>query len=398
MNGDHGRALVCFFPSEENKIERFLAHVDSSEPRSRICMLTIGSRLSTAKMLKTAFSRLEIHIVEYPACGVDGYYSPSHIAEELKDSVKSMAPSEGIVFLTGAPTPIRYMPGMLSLPFKQNYNHFRILKLLGIDRIAVFESNSLIPVSVPYLLDDFVDIHRGKRCFVVGNGPSLGQIDMSRLRDEITLGSNRVYLGFEEWGYRFQYWCIVDSLQIEKYMREWEAHIPEEMVKFFPFENLNLFNMKNYCPVNFYPPGHPENKTNFNDPLMKEDPSQAPAFSDRPDVVFLGHTVTYAMIQIAVIMGCNPIYLVGVDHRYSTSTIDKVRGLWRDATSSSHFHKGYGVQGDVERDFHLPNIKESERAFDYAAKWARANNVGIYNASPGTALKSFETVSFDAVF
>ncbi len=44
------------------------------------------------------------------------------------------------------------------------------------------------------------DIHRGERCFIIGNGPSLKQTDLSRLKDEFTFGMNRFYLMFPSWG------------------------------------------------------------------------------------------------------------------------------------------------------------------------------------------------------
>ena len=36
------------------------------------------------------------------------------------------------------------------------------------------------------------DSRRGERCFVIGNGPSLKQTDLSRLRNENTIGMKRI--------------------------------------------------------------------------------------------------------------------------------------------------------------------------------------------------------------
>ncbi len=41
-------------------------------------------------------------------------------------------------------------------------------------------------------LAELRDKHRGKRCFIVGNGPSLKQTDLSKLEGEYTLGQNRI--------------------------------------------------------------------------------------------------------------------------------------------------------------------------------------------------------------
>ncbi|HQL39176.1 MAG TPA: hypothetical protein PKV95_06830, partial [Anaerolineaceae bacterium] len=43
--------------------------------------------------------------------------------------------------------------------------------------------------------------HAGKRCFIIGNGPSLRQTDLAKLRGEMTFGLNRIYLAFPELGF-----------------------------------------------------------------------------------------------------------------------------------------------------------------------------------------------------
>ena len=45
-------------------------------------------------------------------------------------------------------------------------------------------------------LQAFKDIHKGKRAFIIGNGPSLKQTDLTKLKNEFTFGLNRIYLCF----------------------------------------------------------------------------------------------------------------------------------------------------------------------------------------------------------
>lgn len=385
--------LICFAPKEEYVLDRFFAFVKANRPGATIFVLSMPVFLKQVKALVENYPSLRIIVAPYPVAGAAEFYSPNNIGSRLKEKVRPWK-VEGVVLIPGQARNFRYLPNLYSPPLKPHYNQFRIFHLLGIEKISIFNLNTVQPVEFPFFLDDFVNIHKGRRCFVVGNGPSLQQVDMTKLRGEITIGSNRCYLGFEEWGFSFNYWCIVDSLQIEKYMPEWEKNIHEDVIKFFPFEYLNLFNLRNSCPVNFFPPQFPNNPTNFHDPLLRGFLSQCPNFSDRPDVVFLGHTVTYAMLQIAVIMGCNPIYLVGVDNRYQLTVVDEKKGVWLDDTGSSHFHGNY----TVGKEFHLPNQQESEAFFDFAESWAWKKNITIRNASPDTALESFEKVSFDKIF
>ncbi len=45
-------------------------------------------------------------------------------------------------------------------------------------------------------LKKYQNLYNGKRCFVIGNGPSLKNTDLSLLKDEYAFGMNRIYLAF----------------------------------------------------------------------------------------------------------------------------------------------------------------------------------------------------------
>src|SRR5512147_1297094 len=62
------------------------------------------------------------------------------------------------------------------------------------------------------------DIHKGKRAFIIGNGPSLRQTDLSKLKNEITFCMNRFYLAFPELGFTATYLCITNDLVVEQFV------------------------------------------------------------------------------------------------------------------------------------------------------------------------------------
>ena len=72
---------------------------------------------------------------------------------------------------------------------------------------------------------------------------------MRLLKDELTFGSNRSFLGYEDWGFPFRYWGISDRLQIEMYREEYEAGMDADSIKFIPFEYLGFLRMPNQVPV-----------------------------------------------------------------------------------------------------------------------------------------------------
>jgi hypothetical protein len=47
--------------------------------------------------------------------------------------------------------------------------------------------------------------YKGRPCYIIGNGPSLAKMDLSPLRNEITIGCNAIYKKFPEWGWHTNY-------------------------------------------------------------------------------------------------------------------------------------------------------------------------------------------------
>lgn len=279
-------------------------------------------------------------------------------------------------------------------------------------------------MSIAHMLEAFHGRHRGERCFVVGNGPSLNAIDMTRLRDEITLGSNQCYLGYDRWGFAFTYWGISDQYQIEQYGADYEIRAAGHRAHFFPFEYAPWLRFPDACPVN-----------------QAWCRDAAHQFSPVPDRIYRGYTVTYMLLQIAAVMGCSPIILIGTDHNYPltrryipSKTLRRVRRwavrqvrdhflyaaansvrleriretrrqgkrtvhpLWEQghAKAPTHFTDQYTDAGS--RKFAPPEPEEAAADFLCARHWAESSGVTILNATPGSRLEVFEKVEFDQLF
>jgi uncharacterized Rossmann fold enzyme len=89
----------------------------------------------------------------------------------------------------------------------------------------------LIYIKYSKKLKSFKDIHKGKRCFIIGNGPSLKMEDLDKLKNEYTFAANKIYLAFEETDWRPTYYCIQD---LKLFLRDFESIIQkvEAKVKF----------------------------------------------------------------------------------------------------------------------------------------------------------------------
>jgi hypothetical protein len=96
-------------------------------------------------------------------------------------------------------------------------NHIRnekdILQRLPQDLKAIFDPVRRDTISS---IKKFHNTHKGERCFVIGNGPSLQNTDMTKLRNEYTFGLNRIYLMFQELGFSTSFFVSINDLVIEQ--------------------------------------------------------------------------------------------------------------------------------------------------------------------------------------
>jgi hypothetical protein len=228
-------------------------------------------------------------------------------------------------------------------------------------------------------LQQLRNIHLNRRCFIIGNGPSLKPGDLDRLKHEITFAFNRIYYIFDKTDWRPTYYFSEDNKTVFNSIAE--------------INNLDL-NHK-FFPVNF--PWdynlHFKDATYY---IFKfGDRNKEPDFSGNlVNGIYWGNTVAYSAIQMAVYMGIKEIYLLGVDHNFSKTVNDKGE-IVIDHTAKDYFSEKYNVD---KEDLYIPNTEASTRAFRAAKKYADQHNIRIYNATRGGKLEVFERVDFDKIF
>jgi len=221
--------------------------------------------------------------------------------------------------------------------------------------------------------------HAGRRCFVIGNGPSLNQTPMHKLRDEITIGCNGLFLLREQMGFSPTYYTVEDTLVAEDRGAKIAAVpgstkiIPRDLHRFVPDTGNTLWIhfLRSYAPF----------------------PSFTDDFSRR---VFGGGTVTFLNLQLAWHLGCDPIILVGVDHNYDTGfKIQKQGGTWTSLEEDkNHFHPDYFGKGFR---WHDPNVECMESSYRHALAVSCERGFRILNGTVGGRLEVFPRVDVNAV-
>jgi hypothetical protein len=213
--------------------------------------------------------------------------------------------------------------------------------------------------------------HLGQRCFVLGNGPSLRTTDLSRLSNEVIIGTNRIYLLFDELGFTTTYYVSVNRLVIEQCADEIAA-LP--MPKFLSWECRDV--------------AHFTSNTVF---LRR---ASGPAFfTDVSQGYWEGATVTYAALQLAFHLGFREVVLLGVDHSFKT------KGRPHEEVVSSgddpdHFDPSYFGSGFR---WQLPDLETSELAYRIADYVYRESGRRVIDATVGGQLRVFPRVDFDTL-
>ena len=267
-------------------------------------------------------------------------------------------------------------------------------------------------------LAELKDIHRGERCVIIGNGPSLKNTDIRKLRSEYTFGMNRVYLAFEEWGFTTSYLVSVNSLVIEQCAADFLAQpIPVFLSwrsrKSVPGAGFQVPANSN-APV--LSPSHAaamETATNAGTRHL-EPGTQFPVPGSRnPEPVFLhttytgprfstdargrlweGATVTFVCLQLDFHMGFETAVLIGVDHSFKTTGAPNTT-VTSQGEDVDHFNPGYFGKGFR---WQLPDLDTSEVGYWMAKKAYEEAGRQVLDATVGGKLQVFEKADFRELF
>jgi hypothetical protein len=222
--------------------------------------------------------------------------------------------------------------------------------------------------------------YAGRRGFVIGNGPSLRQTDVTKLAGEITIGSNGIFLLTQENGFRPTFYTVEDSLVAEdraaaicQYSGTTKI-VPWDLSRWVRRDGDTIY-------VNFV--RHPRSFPRF-----------SPAFEQ---YAYWGGTVTFLNLQLAYYLGIRAVYLIGVDHNYQPpAKVDDVKGkvITSHSADRNHFHADYFGPG---YRWHDPQVQRMEMAYREAKLFFNSHGGMIYNATMGGQLEVFPRVEFERV-
>ncbi len=276
----------------------------------------------------------------------------------------------------------------------------------GLNYILIYENQEIFYD----LYNDLIDVrkytekirifykkHIKKRCFIIGNGPSLKVEDLEKMKREYTFASNSIYALYKYTDWRPVYYCAGDPVFCKEMMsaKETLMKLLEGCKAAFTSAAGEGIQYRNDADMD---------KLFYVHRLSDKDNNGYPRFSeDCSKQVYLGGTITYDMLQLAVYMGFQEIYLLGMDFSYSVERHDD--NTITKANISNHmreieeeekrFYKGnlerYSVTYMADIDLQLAGYKA-------AKEYADSHNIKIFNATRGGKLEVFQRVNFDDIF
>jgi hypothetical protein len=218
------------------------------------------------------------------------------------------------------------------------------------------------------------DRHKGERCFIIGNGPSLRRTDLTRLKGEYTFGLNRIYLLFPELGFTTTYLLSVNTLVIEQCSDEFVALT---LPKFFTWRSRRWM---------------------ASDPrviFLDSDYTQPETFAvEAAGRIYEGCTVTYVALQLAFYMGFTQVILIGVDHHFKAKGPPNVPVV-SEGSDPDHFHPEYFGKGFR---WQLPDLECAERAYGLAREAYEAAGRQVLDATIGGKLTIFQKIDYEDLF
>ena len=232
------------------------------------------------------------------------------------------------------------------------------------------------------------DKHKGERCFILGNGPSLNKCDLTLLKNEISFAVNNIYYKTQETGYRPSYYMVEDNHVLKENFYAINNYRCD--VKFFPENYRNKEALPDqstiFIPMDcgFYREGHPY--------------YQIPRFSrDVSREVFAGQSVTIMQLQMAFYLGFSEVYLIGMDFSYDVPKSTVIDGVCYHSQENdpNHFHPNYFGKGKI---WHNPRLDLVLESYKKCKEEFESDGRKILNATVGGKLELFERVDYQSIF
>ena len=232
-------------------------------------------------------------------------------------------------------------------------------------------------------------------------------MDLTLLKDEILFASNGIYRLFSKVKWRPNYYSCVDAVvlrdQAKDIIKMKESN--PEIQCFFPEKVPDAYLEREHIPVESFIPR--KNGTCFFKQISPRPNAGAfGLFPPKPEHGLVQpYTVTATLLQLAHLMRCSPIYLIGCDTYYHpqentkevrTSRIAGTKIFQADCNNDpNHFDPAYFGKGKKYQD---PNVDKMVTHYEAIKQASSRLGFSIYNAGINSQLEVFPKVDYEQLF
>lgn len=219
----------------------------------------------------------------------------------------------------------------------------------------------------------FKNIHKGDSCYILGTGPSLKDLDLKFLENEIVFGLNYLYRSKNIKGIKPKYYCLYDeifhSTRIEDTMKILRLY-PDStfFVRTKAYNNFQRNSIKNeniyYQPCNVFQYGD----------FISVDMTKS---------MTAPYNVVLGCIQTAIYMGFKNIYLLGCDYN-SFASLKVEHSYDEDVIIDRKMTLGYEMKYYTMCTYHHYALE----------KYAKRNNINIYNLTDNSLLDAYKRIGY----
>lgn len=225
----------------------------------------------------------------------------------------------------------------------------------------------------------FKNKHKGERCFILGTGPSLRDIDTTFLKNEVIFGLNYLYKGNIINKVKIKYYCLYDDIFHGKNIsdsKEIFALLPNTtfFVRTKAFKNFKKAKLLSdnvlYQACNLF---------QFGD-LIRVDMTKN---------MTAPYNVVLGCIQTAIYMGFKEIYLLGCDfNSFATLKVEHFYDDNKHESPSRHMSLGYEMKFYSLVAYHHYALE----------KYANKNGIKIFNITHNSLLDAYERKNYQDMF
>lgn len=394
LSREDGSQLMLLMPTaHQRRLERFILEggvvltLEALGPALQLEFISPEGSSHRIRIPQESFSRAEAEIT---ACQLDGPMVAGSFWLDGNIDPAKVEVDTGIGRFAASRTSPAILPeiGVRALQFRvprpRDKSPFTI-RILQTDRIGGSRplvqrpcsfSNVLQPVPPNAPIEGLRNLHRGRRGWIVGNGPSVRLEDLARIpAGDIVFCFNRFYLSYGDHPLREDYVVSADTLMIEDFGQEMI-----DIAAGRPLFAIGLVKVKHLTGDFVYlPPGN----------------NYLPLFSNElARSVSIGGSSVFVALQVALHMGLRDLVLYGLDYSFSMNLRRDPRYPFPvSMNDNNHFIRAYRSA----KPWVPPNWRDISAGFLSARIACEVAGVRIRNATRGGLLETFERANVDTL-